>query len=171
MLANRRASKKAKAPPMTRREIAYHEAGHIAAYHLLNLGCGYASIEPKRAEIGGFVDSDEGFSIWKSETPERRKDMARRHMLADYAGFAAAKLAGSQDKWYRGAKEDYIRARRYSTQFGLDAASLRREANRLMEEHFELVRLYAEALLEHGTLGQEALISLARKSGVEAIEY
>jgi len=154
---------------LSRKQIAYHEAGHLAASHLLWLTVSHATIEPSRTEVGGFVDSDEDFSIYKDPNPARRTEMARRHIIADYCGYAAERLVGSKDKWHHGSRSDYVRARGLAKEFGLDARALRLEARRLMQENFCLVNLYAEALLESGTLYVEALVRLAQESGIEPV--
>lgn len=152
-----------------RRATAYHEAGHLAACHLLNIAVDSATIFPSREGIAGYAWSEGLDWLERFAEPSERPEIARRHIIAEYAGLVAERVVDAAARWNGGARGDYAKARELAARFGLDAAKLRNEAHALIHAHWPLVKVYADALLNAGTLQADALVDVAMQSGVDAI--
>jgi hypothetical protein len=140
--------------------LAYHEAGHVIAGYVLELGFGPTTIEPDGDDLGS-ATVENPHDIWRCGVPPQKKHVDD-YIVVLFAGRAAEELA------FRGPPQ---------VDDGSDLASveaiikdspvwlsdnieeyqdyLRRSARALLREHWHKVRKIADQLLVRRTLQYE----------------
>jgi hypothetical protein len=123
-----------------RQEVAYHEAGHVVAYHLQGRLIERASIlTDYDAGEAGSVVSDNGVA-------------AEERIIGFYAGLAAARLIKPRlGVKAGGASNDYAQARRLLPLVKTDRKALEARAAALIADNRAMVEAVAELLLAEET--------------------
>ncbi len=127
---------------MDRRQIAFHEAGHVVIAYRLGLPTNRVTIEPDGNTLG----------ICQTEATWSDGAFAEENILTDYAGYAAECLCNptaSRD----GSDSDEMDAAELIEQFpGRTEAELRDHAARMVAAHRDEIEAVAEALMRYTML-------------------
>jgi ATP-dependent Zn protease len=170
--AERRFTLKSRNNGVTRAHVAIHEGGHVAVNFALGIPVFEATILAADGGLG-HARSPEVYELDTGRSSREQRRIARDAIVAAFAGPEALRMFDSAVD--DGGEEDdavafelsqtYGVVPRSVREFGDDAhvaylERLRREARRLVCQHWAAVELVAAALLAHDHLDQEQLEAL-----------
>lgn len=160
----------------SRESLAYHEAGHVVAAHLLDIDFGGASLVAEEDSAGRVKKppSPLGFMVY-GKHKDKQDERLKSRVTACLSGLAARKILTGEEALNPGATwghQDMLDAfdmAAYLTEGQQEETSELLEqstsrAERLLREHWSGVEAVAAALLEHEELDREKALAVFEES-------
>jgi len=158
------------------RTTAHHEAGHAVAAIVQGLIITYVTIKPDEDFVGACLHPN--VLGYEYRGTRERKRIARKCIIASYAGLQAEKIfnpkaeewraQGDENNAFSLSREFLVLPRRCSI-IGDEAhleflTKLQREAREMVRRHWPSVSAVAKALLEAKTLVHDQVVEILRRS-------
>jgi len=158
---------------------AIHEAGHAVASLSLHRRFHRVTIVPAADSLGHVAPTWLKYGDYEFDDSPRGVDRAEKEIIICYAGPLASRKLAPRSKWRCTGSADFARASQFLTYLSREDSQynilydklLWREAELLVEFHWEDINSVADALLEHRTLDHAGVYAaIERAQGREPVE-